>query len=225
MNLRIGVVDYGLGNLFSIQRALRHLEAEPLVSCRPEELNRCQGLVLPGVGAFGDGMEQLRARGLISFLKEWPKTGKPLLGICLGMQLLFSESEEFGRHEGLNLIPGSVRRLRGADPAGRLVKIPHVGWSGLERPPHLSHWQGTVLEDAEQGDAMYFVHSYVPFPDEESMVVATMRYGEYPYCALVEQGTLIGCQFHPEKSAETGQALLRHFLKRVADPSERLKEA
>ena len=211
----VTVIDYGLGNLFSICRALTYIGAQAEVVSDPMAVRRAQGLVLPGVGAFGDGMRQLTARGLTEPLREAARAGRPLLGICLGMQLLFTESEEFGRHEGLGLIEGRVRRLRGTDPDGRRVKVPHIGWSALEPCAAAERWRGTVLEGLAPGDAMYFVHSYVPFPEREAATLARMRHGGHAYAAVVAEGRATGCQFHPEKSGEAGLSLLRNFVQSI----------
>lgn len=207
----VTVVDCGLGNLFSIQRAFGQLMIPTEITSDPERLSQAQYLVLPGVGAFGDGMKNLQARGLIEPIRRHARSGRPLIGICLGMQLLFTQSEEFGSHEGLGLIEGKVMRLQGRGRDGLPVKIPHVGWSELLLPDHRRSWDATVLEGAEGGQAMYFVHSYVPHPQDDSVTVAQMEYGGHRYCALVQRGAVVGCQFHPEKSGELGLALLRNW--------------
>ena len=212
MERRVTVVDYGLGNLFSISRALSALGAVAEVTSNPEAVRQARWVILPGVGAFGDGMQQLHVRGLVESIRAFVQSGGPLLGICLGMQLLFSESEEFGRHEGLALLPGKVVRLRDADVSGRRVKVPHIGWSELRPSRSVGEWSATILEGLAAGDAMYFVHSYVPTPEDEAVTIAQMHYGGHPYAAVVGQGRLAGCQFHPEKSGETGLRLLRNFL-------------
>jgi len=211
---RVTIIDYGLGNLFSLQRALAHLGVPGEVTEDPGKIRDAVRLILPGVGAFGDGMQQLRARGLVAPLLEAASRACPLLGICLGMQLLFTESEEFGRHEGLDLIRGRVRRLHPQRPDGRRVKVPHVGWSALRLPPGRSDWSGASLRRHQPGEAMYFVHSYVPCPESESVVTAVMEYGGRAYCAVVESGSLLGVQFHPEKSGEPGLRLLKQFVER-----------
>lgn len=212
---RAVIVDYGLGNLFSISRALQYVGAEVLVTEQPEEVQTAQWLVLPGVGAFGDGMEQLQRRGLIEPIHDAVRGGCLLLGICLGMQLLFTESEEFGSHRGLDLVRGRVRRLRDVSAAVTRVKVPHIGWSALmPRRPGIA-WSGTVLEGLVEGDAMYFIHSYVPEPEEDPAVLAQFTYGGQLYCAVIEQENVIGFQCHPEKSGAVGLQVLRNFLARA----------
>lgn len=212
--MKVTVVDYGLGNLFSIQRALTHLGADVEVTSDPERVGKADALILPGVGAFGDGMDQLRKRRLVEPILQAVGRGRPLLGICLGMQLFFTRSEEFGRHEGLGIIEGTVLKIQETDAAGRRIKVPHVGWSPLHPAP--AGWSSTVLEGLSDGDSMYFVHSFVPFPEKGSVTVAQIEYGGHAYCALVEKGSVVGSQFHPEKSGQAGLQLLQNFLGRVA---------
>jgi len=211
----VAVVDYGLGNLFSIDRALQHVGSWAEVTSSAEVLKRSAALILPGVGAFGDGMQQLRLRGLIDPILEFVGSGRPALGICLGMQLLFSESEEFGQYDGLGLIPGKVARLQDLDPSGRRVKLPHIGWSDIYRTRPKDSRHSAILDGVKDGDAMYFVHSYVPFPETDSVCVATASYGGHPYCVVAEQGNVTGVQFHPEKSGEVGLQLLRNFVEKI----------
>ncbi len=214
MKKQVTVVDYGLGNLFSVGRALAVVGAEVNVTWRPEAIRSADRLVLPGVGAFGDGMERLRERELLEPLAQFAKSGRPLLGICLGMQLLFSESEEFGRHEGLGLIAGSVLRLSEVDEDGQRVKVPHVGWSELERPGLGADWDSTFLDGLADAESMYFVHSYVPFPERETLILARFTYGGRSYCAAIEENNLMGIQCHPEKSGHVGLRVLSNFLNR-----------
>ena len=208
----VTVVDYGLGNLFSIDRALTYLGASADITSSPEAIRRAGRLVLPGVGAFGDGMRQLQERGLIEPILAFAGSGRPLLGICLGMQLLFDESEEFGLYSGLGLIEGRVIRLHDQDPTGRHVKVPHIGWNELHQPKHSEHWGSTPLDGLEEGDAVYFVHSFVPYPELDSVTIARMSYGGHWYCAAVQKENVLGVQFHPEKSGNVGLLVLRNFL-------------
>lgn len=201
----IGIVDYGVGNLFSLTCALRSLEVEVIVSREPEVLQKADSLILPGVGAFAGAMEKLRASGLDQVVKEQAKAGVPLLGICLGMQLLFSESLEFGRHSGLNLLPGQVIPMEGRLPRG--LKIPHMGWNRL----HLEKQDSRLLADTREGDFVYFVHSYYAQGCGNALA-ATTDYG-IPLTAAVEQDNIFGCQFHPEKSGPAGLRILRSFAR------------
>ena len=209
---RVTIIDYGLGNLFSLRRALSFLGAETDTAATPGELARARRLILPGVGAFGDGMRQLRERGLADPVRRAVAEGLPLLGICLGMQLFFTESEEFGRHEGLGIFAGRVGRLAATAASGEPVKVPHVGWNALAPAPGGLSWEHSALRTLTPGDSVYFVHSYVPSPEDGAVTVAQMTYGGHRYCAMVQRGAVAGCQFHPEKSGAVGLRILRAFL-------------
>jgi imidazole glycerol-phosphate synthase subunit HisH len=197
------IVDYGVGNLRSVQKALERVGAEAVVSGDPGALEAARGVVLPGVGAFGDGMAQLRARGLVEPVLRHVEVGKPLLGICLGMQLLFEDSEEMGRHAGLDLLPGRVVRF----PEGDL-KVPHIGWNQLEVR------EDPLTAGIAGGSYAYFVHSYYVAPAEAEDVLATTEYG-IQFAAVVGRGRVWGAQFHPEKSQEVGLRLLQNFARLV----------
>ncbi|WP_100374000.1 imidazole glycerol phosphate synthase subunit HisH [Bacillus sp. FJAT-45037] len=201
----IGIVDYGMGNLHSVSKALERLELPYFLSDDQAELKKADGLVLPGVGAFRDAMAILEETGLSTFLKEWAQDGKPLLGICLGMQLLFEESNEHGSTKGLCLLPGRVDRFSGIDEFGKSYKVPHIGWNKLSfhQPDHL------LLKDVDQGH-VYFVHSYVVTTEDRDVLLATSEYGrEVP--AVVGREHVLGTQFHPEKSSSVGMSILKNF--------------
>lgn len=199
----IGIVDYGVGNLYSLTCALRALEVEVTVSREPEVLQKADSLILPGVGAFAGAMEKLRNSGLDQIVTEQAKAGVPLLGICLGMQLLFSESLEFGNHPGLGLLPGQVVSMAERLPQG--LKTPHMGWNRL----HLCNGDSRLLAQSKEGDFVYFVHSYYA-QGCGAALAATTDYG-IPITAAVEQDNLFGCQFHPEKSGPAGLRILSSF--------------
>ncbi len=204
------VVDYGLGNLLSLTRALRAVgAADVAVSGEPAALASAEKVVLPGVGAFGDGMRGLQERGLVGPLRDFAASGRPLLGICLGLQLLFDESEEFGRHQGLGIIPGRcVPFPRGADR-----KVPHVGWTPLtpEAP-----WKGTLLDGLSARPEVYFVHSYFVVPSDPADRLAATDYAGQSFCSVARRGRVTGCQFHPEKSSAPGLAILKNFVEETA---------
>lgn len=199
----VAIVDYGVGNLFSLRSSLQVIGQECVVSGDAEVLRGADSVILPGVGAFGDAAAKLRACGLDAVLKRLAAEGKPLLGICLGMQLLFDVSFEYGRHEGLGLIKGQVVPMSGRLPQG--LKIPHIGWNPLifKRP------DCPLFRYISQGDCVYFVHSFFADGCAES-VCAEAEYG-LPIPAVVGGGNVFGCQFHPEKSGRTGLDILRAF--------------
>lgn len=202
----IGVVDYGLGNLASVAGAVERLGFEPRVSSDPDFLGTCDKLILPGVGAFGDGMRNLRERGLIEPLNAFViGKGTPVLGICLGSQLMTRSSEEFGRHDGLGWIDGAVTRIEPDDPG---IRVPHVGWNGLEQVRESGLFEGVP------GDALfYYVHGY-RIQADPACVVGTCEYGGR-FVAAFERDNVFGTQFHPEKSQLAGLSLLRNFLGRA----------
>lgn len=196
----IAILDYGMGNLRSVEKAFEHIGAEVVVTSDPEVVRQAAGVVLPGVGAFGDAMVNLADLGLIPVIREVVAAGKPFLGICLGMQLLFSSSEEHGEHQGLDLIRGHVRLFRGD------FKIPHIGWNDLNL-----YQNSPLLEGVEAGDYVYWVHSLLVEPEDKSVLLAgTDYYGEVP--GIVGLENVFGIQFHPEKSSRVGLQLLTNFL-------------
>jgi imidazole glycerol-phosphate synthase subunit HisH len=208
----VTIVDYGIGNLYSVQRALETCGAQVRLSSDPRAIEQAPRLVLPGVGAFEDGMKGLRERGLVEPLRRHAASGRPLLGICLGMQMLASASEEFGLHEGLGIIPGRVRAVPATSVRGVPHKIPHIGWTGLLRPRHGAPWGGSPLEGTAEGSAVYLVHSFAVVPDDDTHRLADCDYGGHRLCAALRKGQVFGAQFHPEKSGPAGLAMLTRFL-------------
>jgi len=196
----IAIIDYGMGNLHSVSKAVERLGYEALVTSKEEEILAAEGAILPGVGAFGDAMHFLNETGLAGTVERYAASGKPLLGICLGMQLLFTSSEEHGDHKGLNLLPGRVVRFQGS------FKVPHMGWNKLE-----FRQSSLLLEGLEEGHA-YFVHSYHALPERDSDLLAVTDYN-HPVTAIVGRDNVYGMQFHPEKSGPLGMQLLGSFLK------------
>lgn len=199
----IAIIDYDCGNLFSIGRALDQFEADYHVTSDTQEIRKASKIILPGVGSFGDAMVSLTNKGLVAGLTEAALSGTPILGICLGMQLFATQSEEFGVTKGLNLIPGTVKKL----PSGPDIRIPNVGW----RP--LVHHSGDSENNGFSSDTMmYFVHSYALAPDENADIAATIDVNGEAVTAMVRRGNIIGCQFHPEKSGPAGLRLIQWFL-------------
>jgi glutamine amidotransferase len=201
----IAVIDYGVGNLFSLCSSLKRIGAEAVVTADPEVIRAAEKIILPGVGAFADAAKKLRDSGLDILVKEQAEAGKEIMGICLGMQLLFEKSYEFGEYEGLGLLKGSVIGMEGTIPAE--LKIPHIGWNALRFTR-----ESKLLRYIKEGDCVYFVHSFYVDPGAES-VVATAEYGR-EVTAAVQMGNVMGCQFHPEKSGEVGLNILRAFCEK-----------
>lgn len=208
---QVTVIDYGIGNLFSVGRAIEHCGAQVQLSGEAAAIDAASHLVLPGVGAFADGMAGLRERGLVEPIRRYAASGRPLLGICLGMQMLASTSEEFGEHEGLGLIPGRVRPVPPVDNAGKPHKIPHIGWSALTPAPGV-HWEGSPLAGTPVGAAVYLVHSFHVVPDDPAHLLAQCDYGGHRVTAAIRSAAVFGCQFHPEKSGAVGLEIMRTFV-------------
>lgn len=201
----IAIVDYGVGNLFSLSSSFRAIGADVLVTKNAGDIKNSDKIILPGVGAFADAAKKLQESGLAEMVCREAANGKPMLGICLGMQLLFEKSYEYGEHRGLGLIPGNVKPIEPVIPQG--LKIPHIGWNALHFPKHRE--KSPLFRYIEEGQCVYFVHSYYAADCEES-VIATAEYGA-ELTAAVSCGNVYGTQFHPEKSGDVGLKILRAF--------------
>ncbi|MBQ9099475.1 MAG: imidazole glycerol phosphate synthase subunit HisH [Clostridia bacterium] len=204
----VAIIDYGVGNLFSLRSSFLSVGVETVVTSDPAVIRAADRIVLPGVGAFGDAAQKLRQSGLAQVVVEQARAGKPLLGICLGMQLLFDKSLEYGEHQGLGLIAGEVRPIAETIPKG--LKIPHIGWNAL----HFGANKHPLFRYLEEGDCVYFVHSFYGAKCADS-VIATAEYGA-ELTAAVAHKNVYGCQFHPEKSGEVGLNILRAFCEKEA---------
>ncbi len=202
----IAILDYGIGNVRSIANAFKSIGAQTTLTADRARILDSDACVLPGVGAFGAGMQKLSDQGLVEVISDYIATGKPFLGICLGMQMLLDESDEFGHTAGLGLIPGKVRRLDVPDQ-----RLPHVSWNGIH-PPTEERWENTLLASTPPGTDVYFVHSYAAYPTYEEHVLAQTRYAQHTYCSAVQKDNIVGVQFHPEKSAQAGLSILKTFI-------------
>ncbi|MEQ1824985.1 MAG: imidazole glycerol phosphate synthase subunit HisH [Pirellula sp.] len=207
MGVTVGIVDYQMGNLRSVQKAIEHIGHPALISGDRSELSQVSHLILPGVGAFQDAVAELKRRGLIELLVDWASSGKPFLGICLGMQLLFETSDEGGQHEGLGILKGRVRRFKTL-PHEPAIKIPHMGWNKVASTCS----PDPMLEGIANLPYFYFVHSYYAEPTDPKVVWLQADYGQR-FCAAVRSGNVLATQFHPEKSQRDGLQLLSNFLK------------
>lgn len=215
----VALIDYGRSNLFSVQHALETINARVEITNDPDMILKVDKLIIAGVGAFGDGMEGLRRSGLIDAIKEFVAQGKPVLGICLGMQLFMTEGEEFGLHAGLNLISGRVVRVRGLDPENKKLKIPHIGWNQIHLPANDiagDKWANiSLLKGISPGEYVYFLHSYIVVPDDTDTIAAQTTYGVNNFCSVITKKNVHGCQFHPERSSMVGLRIYRNFVMTV----------
>ena len=210
--MKIGVIDYGMGNLFSVEQALKKLNCEVIVSANTQQLTSTDALILPGVGAFPDAMNRLTETGLASFIREQVDANKPLLGICLGMQLLFEESEEVTPMKGFGFFKGKISRFSGQTSEGEKYRVPHMGWNTLDFNS-IPNW--LVDKELPSSKYVYFVHSFFATQMNQEQLVASSDYYENVVPGVVQEGNVCGMQFHPEKSGEFGMFLLEEWLKEV----------
>ncbi|OGS08957.1 MAG: imidazole glycerol phosphate synthase, glutamine amidotransferase subunit [Elusimicrobia bacterium RIFOXYA12_FULL_51_18] len=206
------IIDYGMGNLFSVKRACEHVGLDVVIASDKSAILNAGSVILPGVGAFGNAMENLQKLDLAAPLADVIASGKPFMGICLGFQLLMSESEEFGSAPGLNIIRGSVKKFPVKNSEG--AKIPQMGWNSVLKYPG-GEWKGTMFEGICETDYMYFVHSFYVQPEDSGIKCSRTVYAGIDYCSSISVGNVFGCQFHPEKSAWTGLKVYANFKKRV----------
>ena len=219
--VQVAIVDYGMGNLFSVRQACERAGLHTSITNSKKLISDASAVILPGVGAFGDAMQILESLDLVRVLQDFAVTGKPVAGICLGMQLLLTESYEFGRHRGLGLIEGEVVRLPEALQANKKLKVPNIGWSRIYSTAD-RRWDGSLLEGLSAGTFMYFVHSYYPKPSNSHVKLSFSRYGEFEFCSSVEDGNIFGCQFHPERSGNHGLSIYKRLAARIGVRKEAL---
>lgn len=213
---KIVIIDYKNSNLFSVQNACKRIGLNPTITSDKKLLEHADAIILPGVGAFGDAMRTLEKYDLIVPIKDFVKSGRPFMGICLGLQLLFSESEEFACCKGLNLIEGRVRKFSPENLLGDRIKVPHIGWNRINKIPSVGLAEDlSPLKNIRDGEFMYFIHSYYVVPEKDSYCLTQTSYGGIEYCSSVFHDNLFATQFHPEKSAENGIKVYKNWAKTI----------
>jgi len=224
---KVAIIDYEMCNLFSVNHSCLHVGLEAHITSDISFILKSDGVILPGVGAFGDAMKNMKRFDLINPIKDFIATGKPFMGICLGMQLLMSESEEFGIFKGLDIINGTVVKFRSKKSDGSIIKVPQVGWNAIynHKNEDSDAWRNTALENLKNGEYMYFVHSFFVVPSDDSVVLSLTRYEETEFCSSIVCKNITAFQFHPEKSAIEGIKIYRNWAKIVEiDKENRLNE-
>jgi glutamine amidotransferase len=212
----VAIIDYNLGNLFSVVQACKFVGFEPIVTFNKDLILSADAIIIPGVGAFGDAMMQLKKFDIIEVLKDFISSGKTVLGICLGMQLLFSESEEFGNHSGLGIIKGSIKRFPEKYNEKKLF-IPQIQWNQIFYPPQINSWNKTLLNRIKMNEYMYFIHSYYAIPDHSVDVLCATSYEGFEYCSGIIRDNIIAVQFHPEKSGIEGLKIYQSLWDKVVE--------
>jgi glutamine amidotransferase len=212
----VAIIDFGLGNLFSVKQACEYAGLQAHITSARKDIQSSDAVILPGVGAFGDAMASLRKLDLVELLRDMATLGTPLMGICLGVQLLMTESYEFGRHPGLGIISGPVVRFDNPRQNGKILKVPQVGWNRIYRGPGnrsaaVDQWAGTPLDGLAEGEWMYFVHSFIVQPEDPAVILATTRYGHIEFCSALRTGNTFACQFHPERSGPQGLRIYQNL--------------
>jgi imidazole glycerol-phosphate synthase subunit HisH len=213
MRKKIMILDYGMCNLLNVARAFEHVGAEVTITESPAEAADADRLVVPGVGAFQDSLAEIQRRGFDDLIRNFVQTERPFLGICVGMQMLFDTSEEFGEHKGLGIFPGKVQGIPKVTSDGHSQRVPHIGWNHLVQPESGREWSGSLLQDfVNQSPAVYFVHSFAAHPTQPSDRLADCLYGGHRVCAAVQRANVMATQFHPERSGKLGLGFLKNFV-------------
>jgi glutamine amidotransferase len=222
--VRVAIVDFEMCNLFSVTQACGFVGLKAVITSDRFVIAESDAIILPGVGAFGDAMSNLKRLDLIEPIKDCLEKGTPLLGICLGMQLLFSESEEFGMHKGLDIIEGAVHRFPTENDGGKRIRVPHVGWNQIRKALSTQEngWDNTPLEGIKNEEYMYFVHSYFVKPDAPDMTLSLTGYEGIQFCSSIHHKNVFACQFHPEKSAIEGIRIYKNWAKMLNDMKKEL---
>lgn len=212
MKKNVVIVDYGHGNLYSISQACIQVGYNPIISSIQSEISNADSLILPGVGAFKVAIEELENKNLIEPIFEFVKKGNYLMGVCLGMQLLFDSSKEFGDNKGLGLVNGTVERFPSVIN-DKKIRVPHIGWNNIQKNSNENNWDSTPLANISEQDYLYFIHSYYVKPADLNNILSISQYQELEFCSSVQKDNVFGFQFHPEKSAEQGLSIYKNFLK------------
>jgi glutamine amidotransferase len=210
-NKKIAIIDYGVGNIFSINQACNKVGLNTIVTSDAALISNSDAIILPGVGAFGDAMNNLKKLNLVETIINFANTGKPFLGICLGMQLLFNASEEFGNHKGLGLIDGEIKKFNFSKIDNNITKIPQIQWNKIYHKEN-TNWNNSCLSNVENNSYMYFVHSYYAIPNDKNTILSYTEYANFEYCSSVKKENITGIQFHPEKSGEIGIHIYKNWL-------------
>lgn len=210
----VAIIDYQMSNLFSVEHACEHVGLKPVVTSDSEVLLNADAAILPGVGAFGDAMKNLEHLSLVETIRTFIRSGKPFLGVCLGLQLLFTESEEFGTHKGLGIVHGNVKKFPASDAAGRKIRVPQIGWNTIAQPRE-GAWENIPLRRIPKNAFMYFVHSYYIIPNDRSVIASETVYEGITYCSSIKQGNIFACQFHPEKSGPDGIKVYEDWAREI----------
>lgn len=211
---KIAIIDYQMSNLFSVQHACEHLHIQAEITSDPQVIAAADGAILPGVGAFADAMKNLNRLGLDKTIKAFVSSGKPLIGVCLGMQLLMTSSEEFGLHSGLDIIKGEVKKIPSHNSQNELIKIPQIGWNKIYQPPQQT-WLNTPLAQVKNNAYMYFVHSFCVFPKLAQNILSLTNYGGFEYCSSMMKDNVFAAQYHPEKSGPDGISIYQEWFKQI----------
>lgn len=214
MSQSVTIVDYGMGNLYSVSRAFETCGATVILSSDPEKISLAERLILPGVGAFGNAMMEVRTKNLLEPLLDYPRKERPFLGICLGMQMMMEESDEFGNFKGLGFIGGKVKKIPDRTKTGEKLLVPHIGWNPLQFERNLLSDPGSKFLAGlpDKNSYVYFVHSFMAVPEKENEILATTNYGDRDIVSIIQTGSMFGCQFHPERSGRIGLHIIKNFL-------------